>query len=220
MQTPTEPAKRPLRAILFSVALHASVFAFALLLGTAARTRVIDPNIRPVLAQLEIAGGSHGIKIPLPPALAASHTREPAPDTDPARKTILPVNEPRPRLSGGGAPPKPHAGDGTNQAVRGNGSDLEDVHPGFPIFSPHPPVADRSLLPATEQKIVVDVDVDALGQVVSEKLVKGMGNRLDQIVLKIVKTWRFQPATVNSKPVASQAELIFPFNQSYPISES
>jgi len=36
-------------------------------------------------------------------------------------------------------------------------------------------------------------------------------------VLDIVKTWHFQPATVNGKPIASQAELIFPFNRSYPI---
>jgi len=56
--------------------------------------------------------------------------------------------------------------------------------------------------------------------VVSETLVKGMGNRLDQIVLDIARTWRFQPATVNGKPVASEAELIFPFNASYPITES
>jgi outer membrane biosynthesis protein TonB len=50
--------------------------------------------------------------------------------------------------------------------------------------------------------------------------VKGIGNKLDQIVLDTVKTWRFQPATVNGKPVPSQDELIFPFNPSYPLSDS
>jgi len=67
---------------------------------------------------------------------------------------------------------------------------------------------------------VVAVDVDALGQVVSEKLVRGMGNKLDGMVLEIVKTWRFHPATVGGKPVASEAEVIFPFNPSYPITNS
>jgi TonB family protein len=81
-------------------------------------------------------------------------------------------------------------------------------------------VSDRSLLPHSEEKIVVRVDVDALGQVVGENLVKGVGNRLDQIVLDIVKTWRFQPATVDGKPVPTEAELIFPFNQSYPVSDT
>jgi TonB family protein len=66
----------------------------------------------------------------------------------------------------------------------------------------------------------VDVNVDASGDVVSESLVKGLGNNLDQLVLDIVKTWRFHPATVDGKPVPTQAELIFPFNQSYPITVS
>ena len=104
--------------------------------------------------------------------------------------------------------------------MTGNGSDAQDIHPAFPIFSPHPPVTDRALLPSSEQKIVVDVSVDAFGQVVSENLVKGMGTVLDKIVLETVKTWRFQPATLNGKPVATEAELIFPFNQDYPITSS
>ena len=41
--------------------------------------------------------------------------------------------------------------------------------------------------------------------------------RLDQIVLDIVKTWRFQPATVNGKPVPTEAEVIVPFGPRYPI---
>jgi len=89
-----------------------------------------------------------------------------------------------------------------------------------PVLSPRPPVTDCSPLPSSEQKIVVDVNVDALGQVVSEKLVRGMGNQLDQMVLQVVKTWRFHPATVDGKPVASEAEVIFPFNPSYPITNS
>jgi protein TonB len=124
------------------------------------------------------------------------------------------------KKSGGGSTRAPHHGDGSSTAMTGNGSDAQDIHPAFPIFSPHPPVTDRALLPSSEQKIVVDVSVDAFGQVVSENLVKGMGTVLDKIVLETVKTWRFQPATLNGKPVATEAELIFPFNQDYPITSS
>jgi TonB family protein len=81
-------------------------------------------------------------------------------------------------------------------------------------------VSDRSLLPSHEKKIVVDVKLDALGQVLSETLVKGMGNKLDQIVLATAKTWRFQPATLNGAAVPSEAELIFPFGPGYPITGS
>ena len=68
-----------------------------------------------------------------------------------------------------------------------------------------------------KKKIVVDVKVDEAGAMVSETLVKGLGNRLDQIVLDTVKTWRFQPATVNGKPVATEAEIVFPFDLQYPV---
>lgn len=220
MQFSTEWTKRRIPAVLLSVALHGSVLALVLLLGLAARSRRMEPVALQSLAKLEIAGGAHAVRIPLPPMETAAHTRNPAPDQEVTRKTLLPHEQTHPKISGGGAPPLPHAGDGSGQALRGNGSDAEDARPAFPIFSPEPPVIDRSLLPVSEQKIVVDVTVDALGQVVSETLVKGLGNKLDQIVLEIAKTWRFHPATVNGKPVSGEAELIFPFNQSYPITGS
>jgi TonB family protein len=219
MPSPTERTKRPLSAVLLSIALHGSLFAFLFLLGTAARTRRIDPTRLQVLAQLEVAGGAHAVRIPLPVMDSAAHTRQPTPDPEASKKTILPVEQPHPKVAGGGAPPTLHKGDGSGQAQRGNGSDADEIHPGFPIFSPRPPVSDRALLPATERKIIVDVNVDALGQVTDEHLMQGLGNRLDQIVLDTVKSWRFQPETVNGKPVASEAELIFPFNLQYPLTE-
>ena len=206
--------------MLLSVALHLGVLAFVLMLGRAARIRVIEPISFRKLALLETAGGSHKVKIPLPPMDFAAHTRKPTADPEATAKTILPVIGNHVRSTGGGAPKTPHAGDGAGRAFRGNGSDAEDAVPAFPIFGPHPPVSDRSLLPAQEKKIVVDVKLDALGQVLSETLVKGMGNQLDQIVLATAKTWRFQPATVNGTAVPSEAELIFPFGPGYPITGS
>jgi outer membrane biosynthesis protein TonB len=55
---------------------------------------------------------------------------------------------------------------------------------------------------------------------VKETLVKGLGNPLDQIVLGIVKTWKFQPAKVDDRAVASEAEVVFPLDQNYPIADS
>ena len=220
MQSAVEWTKRTLRSVLLSSAFHVAFLVCLVLVGVTARKRVIETVHPRIVAQVEIAGGSHAIKIKLPQSAFAAHTRQPVPDAEASKKTILPIEQPHPKLAGGGSPAAPHKGDGSSSAQRGNGSDPRDVRPAFPVFSPRPPVTDRSLLPDTEQKIVVDVDVDELGQVVSESLVRGMGNKLDQLVLDIVKTWRFQPATIDGKPVATQAELIFPFNQSYPITVS
>ena len=104
--------------------------------------------------------------------------------------------------------------------VPANGTDAESANPAFPVFSPRPPVSDRSLLPTSSQQVVVDVKVSANGEVLEATLVKGLGNGLDQIVLDTVKTWRFHPATINGNPVATEAELIFPFNQGYPTTPS
>ncbi len=150
----------------------------------------------------------------------SAHTKEPDANADSSKKTIIPMEVPPVKKSGGGSTTDPHHGDGSAKALVGNGSDNIDMTPAFPVFSPHPPIKDRSLLPQTAEKIVVDVDVDEGGQVVKETLVKGLGNQLDAMVLNIVKTWRFEPAKVNGKPVASQAEVIFPLDRDYPIAAS
>ncbi len=105
-------------------------------------------------------------------------------------------------------------------SVAGSGADRQSADPAFPVFSPHPPVSDRSLLPSSNQEVVVDVKVSATGDVLEVTLVKGIGNGLDRIVLDTVKSWRFHPATINGNPVATEAELIFPFNLSYPMAPS
>jgi protein TonB len=119
--------------------------------------------------------------------------------------------------------PAPAAGQpvaSPDPSVAGSGADRQSADPAFPVFSPHPPVSDRSLLPHSNQEVVVDVKVSAAGDVLEATLVKGIGNGLDQIVLDTVKSWRFHPATVNGNPVATEAELVFPFNLNYPTTPS
>ncbi|HEX5235455.1 MAG TPA: energy transducer TonB [Silvibacterium sp.] len=59
---------------------------------------------------------------------------------------------------------------------------------------------------------MVDVKVTAEGEVSDEKLVNGLGNDLDQIILDTVKTWKFHPAITDGNAVASVAELVFPLS--------
>lgn len=99
------------------------------------------------------------------------------------------------------------------QSTIGTGAGTDNTEPPFPIYFPRPPVADRSLLPAVEQKIIVMVTISPLGDVTDEKLTQGLGNALDQAVLDTVKGWRFQPATVNGTAIASTEQLVFPFSR-------
>ena len=220
MRSQAERSRFLYSALIVSVVVHGAFFAMVFVFGTRLLVRVIPPVKTQSVAQLTFSGGSHAIRIELPVDQFAAHAHEPDKNTPAAKRTDIPMEVPAPKKSGGGSTRAPHHGDGSSSAMFGNGSDAQDIHPAFPIFSPHPPVSDRTLLPSSEQKIVVDVSVDAFGQVISENLVKGMGTPLDKIVLETVKTWRFQPATINGKPVATEAELIFPFNLDYPITNS
>jgi len=207
-----------LRALIFSLIAHAAFFVCVALFGARARVVFVKTVHPQRVADLAISGGSHRIRLVLPVSNMSAHAEKPDANVDSSKKTIIPMQVPQVKKSGGGSPALPHHGDGSGKALAGNGSDNIDMTPAFPVYSPHPPIHDRALLPQTAEKIVVDVDVDEVGQVVKETLVKGLGNQLDAMVLDIVKTWRFQPAKINGKPVASEAEVIFPLDQRYPVS--
>jgi len=208
-------------AVLVSVIAHGLLLALALVAATRARVHLAPTASRGVFTGIEIAGGTHATRLLLPRALVTVEARKPAKDPPPIRKVTAPMHPPLPtppqKSAGGSAADAHHDSQGAGDAAKGEGMDAENADPAFPIFSPRPPVTDRGLLPGSQREIVVDVNLNAAGDVVGASLVKGMGNNLDQIVLDTVKTWRFHPATVNGNPVASQAELIFPFNSSYPI---
>jgi len=207
-----------LRMAVLSLAVHGCVLALATWIGVVTRSRVVERPESLTMAGLEDAGGSHAVEIPLPARLTAADTNKPERYADAAVPPTLMMRQLRPQNdAGGGAPLTPHAGEGRGNAANGNGSDNGDARPAFPVFAPKPEVTDGALLPAAEKKIVVDVKVDEEGAVVSETLVRGLGNRLDQIVLATVKTWRFQPATVNGQPVETEAEIVFPFDLQYPV---
>jgi TonB family protein len=100
-------------------------------------------------------------------------------------------------------------------AELGLGGDANDAEPALPLYFPSPGIMDRSLLPAVKQNVVVDVSISAAGDVTDEKLVRGLGNSLDQIVLATVKSWRFHPATLNGTAVASVERLVFPLDKDW-----
>lgn len=201
-------------AVGLSVAAHGAVLALLLVSAHWMRVKVVQPDgQRRWLTAVEVAGAARRARLMLPERPQAEATPEP-----PLGKKIT---APAPQVEAGkhsgrkDAPVRDTHGRG--MAAHGIGNDDEDAMPAFPVFSPRPAVTDRSLLPQTQQKVIVDVKLSADGAVLDETLVKGLGNSLDAKVMEIVKTWKFHPATIDGKPVASEAECIFPFDQNYPM---
>lgn len=195
--------RRILGFLALSAALHLGISMIVLRWWPRVKPQVVVHATKYYPLALYYPGGAHAKWTPEPPG-RKKHPREVKQTT-----SDLAMN----------AKPAPSAGQPVSapqSAAAGNGADQQSANPAFPVFSPRPPVADRSLLPSSNQEVVVDVKVSATGDVLEATLVKGIGNALDQAVLETVKTWRFHPATVNGSPVATEAELIFPFNRSYP----
>jgi protein TonB len=193
--------------LIVSLAAHVAVSLVFFVSALKPRVQAVRSETKFYPARLFLPGGSR-----------AKETRQPE-----GRKKHVPKPPEKTSDLARRASPAPPAGapvSTQHDAVAGTGTDAENAQPAFPVFSPRPVVSDRSLLPGSDQQVVVDVKVNAVGVVLEATLVKGIGNALDQIVLDTVKTWHFHPATIDGTPVATESELIFPFNQSYPTSPS
>ena len=197
--------RRLMPFVVLSVALHIGLSIFLFLIPRHVQTRVVEqPSVKIYPAALLFAGGTKAQWTPAPPG-RKKHLEK----TKQSVSNLAVNAQLAPALGNPVSAP--------DSSAAGNGADKENADPAFPVFSPRPPVADRSLLPDSNREVVVDVKVSAAGDVLEATLVKGLGNGLDQIVIDTVKTWRFHPATVNGSPVATEAELIFPFNLNYPV---
>ncbi|MGA7522880.1 MAG: TonB family protein [Acidobacteriaceae bacterium] len=204
-----KPPRR--RGLLLSLGFHSALALFLFLLALPwGRVRPVNHESRCCSTPLYWTGGQ------------AAGSGHPHPAARKPRKRIAPA---APAAAKAPVAPVPATQDASTQAgiaapqqqgTFGTGTGSEDAEPAFPVYFPWPGVPDRSLLPAAEKKVVVEVTVNALGDVTGEKLVQGMGNALDGIVLNTVKAWRFHPATLNGTAVASVADLVFPFNRDYP----
>lgn len=151
---------------------------------------------------------------------AGVHAPKQKTDAHQQHRAPLPTHSTQPVLASAPVAPKnPTVENGQTSpqqlASMGVGASDENAEPALPVYRPAPGVTDRSLLPDKEQNIVVEVEISALGDVTGEKLLHGLGNALDQVVLQTVKGWRFRPATLNGTAVASTEDLVFPFNHDY-----
>ncbi|HMD97233.1 MAG TPA: M56 family metallopeptidase [Terriglobia bacterium] len=69
------------------------------------------------------------------------------------------------------------------------------------IFKPEPPYTKAARKDKITGSVELSLVIDAEGNVTEARVVKALDPGLDQSALRTVRTWKFQPATRNGKPV-------------------
>ncbi len=85
----------------------------------------------------------------------------------------------------------------------------DEVVPALPQVFPDPPVSRADLPAGVEGDVIVEVTIDAQGNVVETKLIQGIGYGVEQKVLAVLQRWHFRPAMKDGVTVASQHIVLF-----------
>lgn len=86
-----------------------------------------------------------------------------------------------------------------------------EVHVAYPVVFPDPPVARSELPHDLKGDVIVEVTIDAQGNVVETRLVQAIGHGIDEKIVAALRQWRYQPATLDGVPVASKHDVYFHF---------
>jgi TonB family protein len=87
----------------------------------------------------------------------------------------------------------------------------DEIRPALPIRTADP-VAYPWELPAGEGRIVVEITIDARGEIIRKTVLESLGPKLDQRVLEALNNWHFQPAMQNGTAIPSKQDAIFHFH--------
>lgn len=86
-----------------------------------------------------------------------------------------------------------------------------EVHVAYPVVFPDPPVARSELPRDLKGDVIVEVTIDARGNVVGTRVVQAIGHGIDEKIVAALRQWRYQPATLDGVPVASKHDVYFHF---------
>jgi len=78
------------------------------------------------------------------------------------------------------------------------------IMPALPQVFPDPLITRSELPPGIQGDVIVEVTIDADGNVTDLKLTQGIGYGIDEKVLAVLRRWHFRPATRNGFNIASQ----------------
>ncbi|PYY00455.1 MAG: hypothetical protein DMG64_14540 [Acidobacteria bacterium] len=104
----------------------------------------------------------------------------------------------------------PSMGSPNGEAIRGSLLGWS-ARPAFPLSFPDPHVQASELPPGVSGDVIVEVTIDDAGNITSKKILQSIGYGIDEKVLAVLENWRFTPATILGRPVASRQDVHFHF---------
>ncbi len=85
----------------------------------------------------------------------------------------------------------------------------DEIVPALPEVFPDPPVSRADLPVGVQGDVIVEITIDAQGNVIETKLLQGIGYGIEQKVLAVLQRWHFRPAMRNGVAIASQHIALF-----------
>src|SRR5581483_11192293 len=102
------------------------------------------------------------------------------------------------------------AGTAYGSLLTGPGSGPE-IRPALPTVFHDVHIRESELPPGVRGDVVVEITIDAFGNITDKKIVKPLGYGLEERVLAALENWRFRPATKDGVAIASQQYVYFHF---------
>ena len=201
-----EPKRRS-TAALASFGLHCGLLLF--LIHRAAPVFVTPSDVDHGLPG---SSGSLSIVYLAPVGPERTHSTSEEPRLTP-RAALAPVPKPPQLQSRPSTSDRPTQQNAPEQTARGGspwgrvpGSPItgDEVVPALPEVFPDPAVARADLPAGVEGDVIVEVTIDAQGNVVETKLLQGIGYGIEQKVLAVLQRWHFRPAMRDGITISSQ----------------
>jgi TonB family protein len=86
-----------------------------------------------------------------------------------------------------------------------------DVRPAIPTLFPDPPNLRSGVPYGVQGDVVVEVTIDAQGNVIETRLLKTIGYGVEEKVMETVRNWHFRPATRDGVAIPSKHDVLYHF---------
>ena len=194
-------------SVLASLGIHCAVLLFLI-------HRAAPVFVSPSDVDLGISGSSGSLSIVYLAPVGLERTNSTAEEPQPSLRAAL-VTTPKPPKAKSkpsetdqpiqqNAPEETARGGSPWGRVPGSPITGDEVVPALPEVFPDPPVARADLPAGVEGDVIVEVTIDAQGDVVETKLLQGIGYGVEQKVLAVLQRWHFRPAMRDGVTISSQ----------------